>query len=211
MSYLPPRHGANRSKVPLVNVTVTLVKLFGVDGSLVFITQFFTMVISSFAADIVLDKDPWLNETTACTFPFGPSSKKQNMERKSDTVDEAAFDVKDSKIPEMKRDQFLGQYGNFARGNLTVVTDDLLDTLVINFDIYSCVVRKTTGDVQICIGLDPYWFLILYEVRFDNENNPSQFVDITFTLGENPVRFKRDLLLVDAAGPRDHWPQCDSV
>ena len=168
------------------------------------------MVISSSAADIVLDKDPWLNETTACTFPFGSSSKKQNMERKSVTVDEAAFDVKDTKIPEMELDQFLGRYGNFARGNLTVMTDDLLDTLVINFDVYSCVVRNTTGGVQICTGLDPHWFLSLYQVQFDNESNPSQFVDIRFDKKEDPVRFERDLLFEDAPRPQS-WPQCEDL
>ena len=56
-----------------------------------------------------------------------------------------------------------------------------------------------------CMGLDPFWFLTLYRVQFDNENKPSQFVDVTFTVTEGPVRFERDLLFEDAPGPRDHW------
>ena len=42
------------------------------------------------------------------------------------------------------------------------------------------------------------------------KNNPSQFVDVTFTVTEGSVRFERDLLFEDAPGPRDHWPQCDN-
>ena len=108
-------------------------------------------------------------------------------------------------------DQFLGQYGNFGYGNLTVMVDDILEELIINFDVFSCVVRNVTGEQESCTGLDIYWFLSLWRVQFDEENNPSRFVDITFTAGEVPVRFERDLLFEDAPRPRDHWPQCEQV
>ena len=71
--------------------------------------------------------------------------------------------------------------------------------------------RNVTGEQESCTGLGIYWFLSLYRVQFDEDNSPSQFVDITFTIGENPVRFERDLLFDNAPGHRDHWPQCEEV
>ena len=127
------------------------------------------------------------------------------MKQRTVDVGETEYNVSDTKLPYENFDQFLGRYGNFARGNLTVVSDD---TLTINFDIFSCSVRNVTEEVQICTGLDPFWFLTLYRVQFDNENNPSQFVDVTFDKKEDPVRFERDLMLEDAPEHRDYWPQC---
>ena len=70
---------------------------------------------------------------------------------------------------------------------------------------------SVTEERESCFGLGVNWFLGLWRVQFDDENNPSQFVDITFTIGEDPVRFERDLMFEDAPGPRDHWPQCEQV
>ena len=117
--------------------------------------------------------------------------------------------MKHVKLTYKKVDQFLGQYGNFGYANLTVVADNILEELIVNFDVYSCVVRNVTGERESCTGLGINWFLSLWRVQFDDENNPSQFVDVTFTETEGPVRFERDLLFEDAPGPREHWPQCE--
>ena len=119
--------------------------------------------------------------------------------------------MKQPKLKYKKVDQFLGQYGNFGYGNLTVVVDDILEELIVNFDVFSCVVRNVTGERESCTGLGIYWYLSLWRVQLDEENNPSQFVDVAFTVTESPVRFERDLLFEDAPGPRDHWPQCEEV
>ena len=164
------------------------------------------------AVDIVLDEEPWRNETIACTFPFSslpPDSTSRHQDL--DVTMTSQSDMKYVKSTYKKVDQFLGQYGNFGYGNLTVVADDVLEELIINFDVYSCVVGNETGERETCTGLGIYWFLSLWRVQFDEENNPSQFVDVTFTLTEDPVRFERDLLFEDAPGPRDHWPQCEEV
>ena len=160
-------------------------------------------------ADIVLDEEPWLNATTACTFPFG-SAPKENT-KKDDVYATTPHGTKHVKPKYKEIDQFLGQYGNFAYANLTVVADDILEELIVNFDVYSCVVRNATDERQNCVGIEPLWFFNLWRVQFDEENNPSQFVDITFTVGEDPVRFERDLMFEDAPGPRDHWLQCEQV
>ena len=163
------------------------------------------------ATDIFLDEEPWLNTTTACTFPFGSSSTERSTRHQDlDLTMIFQSDRKHGRSKRKKVDQFLGQYGNFGYGNLTVVADDVLEELIINFDVYSCVVMNVTEERESCFGLGVNWFLDLWRVQFDNENNPSQFVDVTFTVTEGPVRFERDLLFEDAPGPRDHWPQCDN-
>ena len=153
-----------------------------------------------------------MNATTACTY-HGDSSTGEPLAKHQDikVTMTSESDLKQAKTAQKKVDQFLGQYGNFGYGNLTVVVDDILEELIVNFDVFSCVVRNITGERESCIGLGLYWFLSLYQVQFDEENNPSQFADVTFTPVEGPVRFERDLLFEDAPGRRDHWPQCEEV
>ena len=151
-----------------------------------------------------------MNETTACTFPFASSPVESTTRHKDfDVTMTSQSDMKYGKSKYKKVDQFLGQYGNFGYANLTVVADNILEELIVNFDVFSCVVRNVTGERESCAGLGINWFLSLYRVQFDEENNPCQFVDVTFTETEGPVRFERDLLFEDAPGPRDHWPQCE--
>ena len=170
------------------------------------------IMFSDIAVDIVLNEEPWLNATTACTFPLSSTSTERNMLHEDlDLTITSLSDLKHAKSKHKKVDQFLGQYGNFGYGNLTVVVDDVLEELIVNFDAYSCVVRNVTGERESCTGLGIYWFLSLWRVQFDEENNPSRFVDVTFTVTEGPMRFERDLLFEDAPGSRDHWPQCEEV
>ena len=151
-----------------------------------------------------------MNETTACTFPFSSSPVESTARHQDfDITMTSQSDLNHAKSKYKKVDQFLGQYGNFGYENLTVVADDILEELIVNFDVYSCVVRNVTGERESCTGLGINWFLTLYRVQFDEENNPSRFVDVTFTETKGPVRFERHLLFEDAPGPRDHWPQCE--
>ena len=152
-----------------------------------------------------------MNATTACTFPFSSTSTDRHNKQDLDVTLTSQSDMKHTTSKYKKVDQFLGQYGNFGYGNLTVVVDDILEELVVNFDVYSCVVRNVSEEIEVCVGLGINWFLSIPRVRFDEENNPSQFVDVTFTLSEGAVTFDRDLLFEDAPGPRDHWPQCEEV
>ena len=162
---------------------------------------------------------PWLNATTACTMGFHSIHKGMDQTEGMQEMEQNDVDVTMTLPSDMNHDKpkfdkfntFLGQYGNFPYGNLTVTADDMLEELIVNFDLYSCVVRNETEDRKGCVGLGIYWFLSLWEVQFDEENNPSQFVNVTFTVGEDPVRFERDLLFEDAPGPRNHWPQCEDV
>ena len=118
---------------------------------------------------------------------------------------------KDAGTNLQKVDQFLGQYGNFAYGNVTVVVDDITQELVLNFDSFTCAVTNVTERRDACLGVGIYWFLGLFKVEFDEASDPSQFVDVTFVVTEPPVRFERGLLFEDAPGPTDHWPQCEEV
>ena len=160
-------------------------------------------------ADIVLDEEPWLNATTACTFPFSTSQPKH---RDMDLAMTSTPHFPKGKAQKYKRiEKYLGQCGNFAYNNLTVTADDVIEELIFNFDVYSCTAQNVTGESANCIGRDIYWIFNLWQVDFDEQNNPSQYVDITFTPLEGPIRFERDLVFEDAPGPRDHWPQCEEV
>ena len=162
-------------------------------------------------ADVVLDEEPWLIATTACTFPF-PTLLRKHKDVDI-TLTTTLIYQKDKTLQKKKTrvEEYLGQYGNFASNNLTVTADDVTEELIINFDVYSCTVQNVTGEFLNCIGRDIYWMFSLWQVDFDEQNNPSQFVDVTFSLVESPIRFERDLLFEDAPGPRDHWPQCEEV
>ena len=114
-----------------------------------------------------------MNEITACTFPFGSSPVESTTRHKDfDVTMTSQSEMKYGKSKYKKVDQFLGQYGNFGYANLTVVADDILEELIVNFDVFSCVVRNVTGERESCAGLRINWFLSLYRVQFDEENNP---------------------------------------
>ena len=161
-------------------------------------------------ADIVLNKEPWLNPTTACTFKFGSD---RGMDENDTDVTTFPSTTKSTLEGYHFKDvnKFVGQYGNFAYGNLTITVNDTTKELIVNFDVYSCVVRNVTEEREGCFGLGIFWFHSLWRVEFDEKNNPCKFIDVTFDKKEDPVRFERDLLLRDAPGPRDHWPQCHHV
>ena len=161
----------------------------------------------------------WFNATTARTLGYRSFHKRMEraeeiLEMEQNDVDVTMTlpsDMNHNKPKLDKVNKYIGQYGNFGYGNLTVVADDVLEELIVNFDVYSCVVRNETDERETCTGLGINWFLGLWRVQFDEENNPSQFVDVTFTVTEGPVRFERDLLFEDAPGPRDHWPKCEEI
>ena len=163
--------------------------------------------------------EPWFNATTVCTLGYRSFHKRMERAEEIQEMEQNDVDVTMTLPSDMNHDKpkldkvfkYLGQYGNFGYGNLTVVADDMLGELIVNFDVYSCVVRNETKEREGCVGLGIYWFLSLWRVQFDEENNPSQFVDVTFTETEGPVRFERDLMFEDAPKPRDHWPTCEEI
>ena len=170
----------------------------------------YVIILMYIAADIVLDKEPWLNATTACTFPFGSNKKiKENDIDVSTLPSTTQPTLEEYRSKDFKK--FIGQYGNFAAGNLTITVNDTMKELIVNCDVYSCVVRNVAGESEGCFGLGIFWFLSIWRVEFDEKNDPCKFIDITFTAVEDPVRFERDLLFRDAPGPRDYWPQCDQL
>lgn len=155
-----------------------------------------------------------MNATTACSFPepfFSGSTPAPEPQ-----LFDMGITTRPADLPELhplnkKRvEQYLGQYGNFAYGNVSVVEEDILEELILNFDTMSCDAYNASETI-ICVGSDEYWFFYLPAVVFDEANNPSQFVDVTFTPTEGSIRFERELQFDDAPGPTDDWPQCDQA
>ena len=81
-------------------------------------------------------------------------------------------DMKYSKLTYKKIDQFLGQYGDIGYGNLTVVADDILEELIINFDVYSCVVLNVTEERSSCFGLGVTGFWVFGECSLMKKITP---------------------------------------
>lgn len=168
-----------------------------------------------FSADVILDEEPWLNATYACNFPFSSESKTQVHPNPDVAFYKTPVEQRTkTSVPKHQVDQFLGNYGNFAYGNVTVVVDDVTEDVIMEFDLFSCAARSQMGsnDTFYCEGLGDYWWLDLIQVKFDAENNPSQFVDFVFVAPwEGRVRFERELSQDEAPGPTDHWPTCEQV
>ena len=80
----------------------------------------------------MLDVEPWLNETTACTFPepfyqpFQHKRRPQSFDDGEHLPQSTLKDVKNDKTFTGKKQQrknlrrYEGTFGNFAYGNLTV-------------------------------------------------------------------------------------------
>ena len=112
----------------------------------------------------------------------------------------------------MQTEQLLGQYGNFAYGNLTVVQDDITENIIVHFDVFSCIlILKQNNISYTCQPLDDYWFLPnIGDLLFDTTANPAEYVYVEFyDLREGKIRFDRDLAQNEAPGPKDHWPTCN--
>ena len=83
-------------------------------------------------ADVMLDLEPWLNETTACTFPepfYQPFQRNGHPQSFDDGEHLQQSTLKDAnKLKTLSRQklqykylrQYEGTFGNFAYGNLTV-------------------------------------------------------------------------------------------
>ena len=86
----------------------------------------------------MLDLEPWLNETTACTFPepFSEGSRlgsRDNLNDYDKSMSETATERKvkiDESLVSFK--QYEGIFGNFAYGNITVNILQLFSQLDIN-------------------------------------------------------------------------------
>lgn len=165
----------------------------------------------------MLEKDPWFNATTVCEYPESFLRSSSGKTRQNfDVISNFKLTQKQSnerqrnEIPASKAEQILGQYGNFAYGNVTIVQDDVTEEIVANFDVASCtLILRQNNESYFCEGRDQYWFLDVLDFRFDASSNPAEFVDILFyDPAEGRIRFYRDLNLNDAPGPRDHWPTC---
>ena len=87
--------------------------------------------------------EPWFNVTTACTVGYGSFHKRMEGAQEIQEMEQNDFAVTMTLPSDMKHDKpklekfhtFLGQYGNFAYGNLTVAADDILGELIVNFDV----------------------------------------------------------------------------
>lgn len=167
--------------------------------------------------DLILEHEPWLNATTACTFPdpfYNASSFRAKKTKKFPSIPtyKTYPEHRLTTLARKRKGNCVGKYGNFFYGNLTVSQNDITEELLVQFDVYWCTLEpKQTNNSYSCLSPDEFWFLPpIPDLTFDADNNPARYVDVTlYDPAEGVFRFFRDLNQSEAPGPRDHWPKCD--
>jgi hypothetical protein len=93
-------------------------------------------VLHYYISDLILGLDPWLDNTTACTFPtpwanatddrnyFTIPNIMADADGESSRVDDITTDYKEGWF-----DAYVGQYGHLFFGNITISHDDVTDKL----------------------------------------------------------------------------------
>ncbi len=171
--------------------------------------DFLTILTAMFIMDVMLGEEPWLDLTTACTFPApwvqlhaqhnnnnintstGPDV---TMKPKSTTPNQLQFNI----------EQYVGKFGNFAYGNLSL------------YESEQCMLMLAYGHVVWCLeyiglntftghGVDTFWPIAIPEVVFKSSVNDKTFdkVMLNFYYGDKPL-FVRDLKIDNAYPPPDN-------
>ena len=150
-------------------------------------------VMHMYIMDLVMGFEPWLNETTACTFP----KPWITSQPKSPS---AATEEFDSARPLV---DYTGTYGNFAFGNMSVVSEN--GQLKIH---YGKIGRWKLSPLKekdefVGDGYDIMWPLSLPRIIFgeDKTNRKVNSLAIPKFNKESPVRFFRGLKMSDAPAP----------
>ncbi len=118
--------------LPDVDVEVYIDTTPGEDG-------FLTLLTAMFIMDVMLGEEPWLNLTTSCTFPAPwyqlneeynyniNTSPRLDVTMKPKSINtstgpEVAMKQKSNKSNQLQSniEQYIGEFGNFAYGNLSV-------------------------------------------------------------------------------------------
>ncbi len=182
--------------------------------------EFLTTLTAMFIMDVMLGEEPWLNLTTACTFPAPWYDKYNNnintsprpdvtMKPKSNNTSTGSDGTMKPKstIPNKLQsniEHYIGEFGNFAYGNLSV------------YESEQCMLMLAYGHGIWCLeyiglntftghGVDTFWPMAIPEVVFKISANDDNILDkvlLNFDYGDRPL-FVRDLTMDDAYPPPD--------
>lgn len=168
-------------------------------------------VVPMYIKDLLLGENPFLNLTTACTFPepWSPLStenlspdkpgnlkslgnqKPQRHENRYQRVD-------------VKQDRYVGTYGNLVYGNITVYQKD--NALMFTYDDFGVWKLEFLGVPAMYYGhgQNDFWPLDIQLVQFYSSIAGSDIVDLAIlSFGIELHVFVRDLKMSEAYPPPD--------
>lgn len=155
-------------------------------------------ILHLYILDLLMDEDPWLNATSACTFPE-PTKMRQRF--KVMTL---------NSVTPKSLTPYIGTYGNFAYGNITVML--MGDKLHLHYGMLGRWILHpgATEHYFNGEGQDHIWPKSLIDVRFNGFDGGSAVsVEVPGLDSRAPPTFKRGLAASEAPEP----PQlsCPSV
>ncbi|XP_070560063.1 uncharacterized protein [Ptychodera flava] len=118
--------------------------------------------IEAFATDLLLGEEPWLNATTACTFPepWQPSSEGNRKNEKQ------VNRIKNRKVHTTSpSDDYVGVYGHKALGNCTIWHEDGSENLRYRYGEYGLgeLIPSPEEDMFVITMVGPMaWYLETY-------------------------------------------------
>ena len=149
-------------------------------------------LLSQYLLDLYMDKQPWINASTVCDFP-----KPETNERKKEESD----------TPEIRSTEltkYVGTYGNFAYGNITVEANGT-DLLVYygSFGHWKLTEKSTAGHFE-GVGVGDVWFFSYFkDVQFSDPGQDGKMntVSVPSLQRDSVPVFQRGLQMSAAPSP----------
>ncbi len=179
-------------------------------------------IIAMYIKDILLEEEPWLNLTTACTFPkpWVTDAMSHHEELILDRLDKLWHPM-DKTLPKHvqpnkfhrhnpKQTQYVGTYGNFIYGNITLYENEQ-DTLMLKYGQLGLWELEYLGieGKFFAHGHGDMWPVNIELIQFWSSVPGSDVIDVVELLIDmDPPVFVRDLQMADAYPPPDpgHCP-----
>ncbi|XP_070561631.1 uncharacterized protein [Ptychodera flava] len=165
-----PAFGSRLSVYPEVNVGVFIGANGPYDGN----DHAAMQRIEAFATDLLLGEEPWLNATTACTFPepWQPSSEgvsasfASKRDKRNGENDKKLNKIKSHKVHSARPlDDYVGVYGHKALGNCSIWLEDDSENLRYRYGEYGLgeLVQSPQENVFVITMIGPMaWYLDTY-------------------------------------------------
>ncbi|CAH1794242.1 unnamed protein product [Owenia fusiformis] len=164
-------------------------------------------VLQAYATDLMLGETPWLNETTACTFPapWEPSNYDNGE------VDDVSVVNYNSSRP---LEEYTGLYGNYGYGNVSIVLNTTTQTLELIYGPKGRWLLHPTAmdDVFTGEGQEPFWYWTLRNSKFATKGG-NEIATLTLPGFENslPPVFEKNVQMSSAPSPPELGPWSTAV
>ena len=166
-------------------------------------------LIHSYVIDIVLGETPWLNVDLACEIAGEIGTKHDHHFVETNFplkfISTHRKSVVDHPTPRRPLNDYVGVYGNFGYGNITISLNSggIEDQLELSYGKIGRFILQATvvDDEFVAIGVGPAAVINIGPLLFQSSNN--QTIDLLQTVFDDldPPLFKRDLKMSSAPPP----------